>query len=88
MSLPDKCLVDTNVPKTANLALESASIPPELETCISACIEAIEHVTTKRGLVIDAGDEIFAEQLSSDEEEFPYEGISATELQSDQSGFA
>ena len=59
--LPKKCLVDTNVPKTANLAVKPAAIPGELTGCVLACVEAIEHIVHKRGLVIDAGDEIFDE---------------------------
>ncbi len=61
MSLPKKCLVDTNVPKTANLATQpdpDADVP---DACVLACIEAVEHVIKKRGLIIDAGDEIFDE---------------------------
>lgn len=61
MSLPKKCLVDTNVPINANLATNpdpDSNVPDE---CVLACVEAIEHVTKKRGLVIDAGDEIFDE---------------------------
>ena len=61
MSLPKKCLVDTNVPKTANLALAPDKVPNELTGCVLACVEAVEHVIKKRGLVIDAGDEIFDE---------------------------
>lgn len=62
MNLPKKCLVDTNVPKTANYALDPESIPQELLSCVPACIKIIEHVTKKRGrLVIDKGDEIFNE---------------------------
>jgi hypothetical protein len=60
-SLPKKCLVDTNVPKTANLAIDPANIPIELIGCVSACVEAVEHVVKKGGLVIDSGDEIFDE---------------------------
>jgi hypothetical protein len=59
--LPIKCLVDTNVPKTANLALEPNKIPSELEQCVLACIEAVEHVVSIGKLVIDAGDEIYNE---------------------------
>ena len=59
--LPKKCLVDTNVPKNANLALEPASIPIEMEQCVFACIEAVEFVIKKGKLVIDAGDEIYNE---------------------------
>jgi hypothetical protein len=59
--LPKKCLVDTNVPKTANLALDPATIPQELTSCVLACVEAVEHVVKRRCLVMDAGDEIFDE---------------------------
>ena len=59
--LPQKCLVDTNVPKTANLALAPATIPQELTGCVLACVEAVEHIVKKGGLVMDAGDEIFDE---------------------------
>ena len=59
--LPQKCLVDTNVPKTANLALSPATIPPELIGCVLACVEAVEHIVKKGGLVMDSGDEIFDE---------------------------
>ncbi len=61
MSLPKKCLVDTNVPKTANLALAPDKIPQEQTDCVLACVEAVEHVVKKGGLVLDAGDEIFDE---------------------------
>jgi hypothetical protein len=59
--LPQKCVVDTNVPKTANLALDPDKIPQELIGCVLACIKAVEHVVKKGGLVMDAGDEIFDE---------------------------
>lgn len=61
MNLPKKCVVDTNVPKTANLAQAPDKIPLELIGCVLACIEAVEHVIQNRGLVIDNGDEIFDE---------------------------
>ena len=61
MNLPKKCLVDTNVPKTANLAIAPNEVPRDLTGCVLACVEAVEHVIRKRGLVIDAGDEIFDE---------------------------
>lgn len=60
-SLPKKCLVDTNVPKTANLAIDPAAIPDELAGCVLACVEAVNHVVKNGGLVIDCGDEIFTE---------------------------
>ena len=59
--LPPKCLVDTNVPKTANLAITAATIPPDLFGCVLACVLAVEHIVKKNGLVIDAGNEIFNE---------------------------
>lgn len=61
MSLPKKCLVDTNVPKTANLATQPAPDSDVSDACVLACVEAVEHVIKKRGLIIDAGDEIFNE---------------------------
>ncbi len=61
MSLPKKCLVDTNVPKTANLATQPDPESDVSDACVLACIEAVEHVIKKRGLIIDAGDEIFDE---------------------------
>ncbi len=61
MSLPKKCLVDTNVPKTANLATQPDLDSDIADACVLACIEAVEHVIKKRGLIIDAGDEIFDE---------------------------
>jgi len=61
MSLPRKCLVDTNVPKTANLATQPDSTSDVPDVCVLACIEAVEHVVQNAGLVIDAGDEIFDE---------------------------
>ena len=61
MSLPKKCLLDTNVPKTANLAVQPAPDSDVSDECILACIEAVQHVIKKRGLIIDAGDEIFDE---------------------------
>ena len=61
MSLPDKCLVDTNVPKTANLATQPDPNSDMPDECVLSCIEAVEHVIQKRGLIIDSGDEIFDE---------------------------
>jgi len=60
-ALSEKCLVDTNVPKIANLALDPDSTPDDLTDCVVSCIEAIEHVVKKGGLVMDSGDEIFDE---------------------------
>lgn len=63
--LPEKCLVDTNVPKTANLALNPTTIPQELTGCVLACVEAVEHVVKQSGLVLDSSDEIFTEYRSN-----------------------
>jgi len=61
INMPQKCVVDTNVPKTANLAQHPDSVPDELTACVLTCVQAIEHIVKKGGLVIDAGDEIFTE---------------------------
>lgn len=60
-NMPRKCVVDTNVPKTANLAMDPADIPDELAGCVLACVESVEHVVRNGGLVLDSGDEIFDE---------------------------
>ena len=60
MNLPqDKCLVDTNVPITANCAVSPEQIPEELADCVLACVETIESIVNKGGLVMDEGNEIF-----------------------------
>ena len=60
--LPSKCLVDTNVPKTANLAVQpdpDADIP---DSCIRESIRHIKNITEKDcRLVIDDAGEIFRE---------------------------
>ena len=61
MILPKKCLVDTNVPVNANLATNPEPYSDVPDECVLACIEAIEHIIKKRGLVIDEGNEIFDE---------------------------
>ncbi|MGD9974113.1 MAG: hypothetical protein AB7S77_13720 [Desulfatirhabdiaceae bacterium] len=61
MHFPQKCVVDTNVPKTANMAMNPATVPPDLLTCVMDCVEAIDHIVKNGGLVLDAGDEIFDE---------------------------
>jgi hypothetical protein len=63
MTLPEKCIVDTNVPRTANLAIQPDPNSDVPGTCVQACIEAVEHVIKNRGLIIDSGDEIFNEYL-------------------------
>ncbi len=61
MSLQVPCLVDTNVAKTANLATQPDTKTDVTDACIIACIEAIDQVIKSRGLILDAGDEIFTE---------------------------
>lgn len=61
MNLPDKCVVDTNVPVKANLANQPGREPDFPRDCVHQCVEAIKHVMQNRALVIDAGKEIFAE---------------------------
>lgn len=62
MILPDICVVDTNVPKVANLAIVRDPDSDIGLDCILACVDAIEHVMKHR-LVVDEGDEIFREYL-------------------------
>lgn len=61
MTFPKNCLIDTNVPKVANLATQPDPDSDVPHACVLACIEAVEHVIQKRGLVLDAGGEIFDE---------------------------
>ena len=59
--LPEKCVVDTNVPIVANLLTsydENDGIP---WGCIEACFEVITHVFKNGGLVIDDTGEIVEE---------------------------
>lgn len=63
--LPDNCVVDTNVPITANRAVSPEDIPKELTVCVSACRETIECIVNDGGLVMDEGDEIFNEYLDN-----------------------
>ena len=63
MSLPKKCLVDTNVPINANLANDPATIPDDLVACVQSCVDAIEHVMKKGEFVIDSGDELFLQRI-------------------------
>jgi len=61
MTLPKKCVVDTNVPIVANLATKDDPQSDVPDVCILNCIAAIEHIHKNGGLVIDAGDEIYNE---------------------------
>ena len=60
-NFPRKCVIDTNVPITANRARCPEETPPELAECVLASVEAVEHVVKQGGLVLDFGDEIFDE---------------------------
>ena len=62
-NMPRKCVVDTNVPKTANLAEDPNSIPNDLADCVLVCVEAVGQLMKKGGLVIDVEDEIYIEYL-------------------------
>lgn len=53
--------VDTNVPRIANLVSQPDQQSDVPDACVLACIEAIQHVVSKRSLIIDEGDEIFDE---------------------------
>lgn len=63
MRLPNNCVVDTNVPKTANLASGTEPSGEVDLACVLACIKAIEHIISSGGLVIDAMGEILAEYI-------------------------
>lgn len=63
MTLPEKIIVDTNVPINANLANTPKEIPADMLNCVLSCIIAIECVIKQGGLVIDSGDEIYNEYL-------------------------
>ena len=62
MNISKKSIVDTNVPKTANKSLQPDRLTDkQFIMCIINCIDLIDQVIQKGGLVIDAGDEIFDE---------------------------
>lgn len=63
MSLPAKCVVDTNVPKVANLATNPDPGFDCPDTCVEACVDAVRHVVRTRGLILDAGGEIYCEYM-------------------------
>ena len=64
LKLPAKCIVNTNVPITANRAGDPAGVPDELVACVQSCVEAITLVMQNGGLVLDAGGEIWDEYRS------------------------
>ena len=60
--LPSKCLVDTNVPATANLSARSDQCSDVPDCCILESISQIENITRKGAcLVVDHAGEIFEE---------------------------
>nr|NJM02567.1 hypothetical protein [Desulfobacula sp.] len=56
-----KAVVDTNVPKTANLSNSPALISDDLAFCVAECVNAVENIIKKGGLVMDDGNDIFDE---------------------------
>ncbi len=56
-----KFVVDTNVPKNANLAIDPTAIPDELVLCVQVCVHSIENIMKNGGVVLDANGEIFTE---------------------------
>ncbi|MCV3300032.1 hypothetical protein [Pantoea ananatis] len=63
MKIPNNYILDTNVPKTANLAVVGAGVTLENYNCVMSCISLLEKITSTKdkGLVLDALDEIFNE---------------------------
>lgn len=57
-SLPSKIILDTNIPIVANSSVSTNDYPLN---CVLECIETIEHIIKKGGLVIDSTNEIFDE---------------------------
>jgi len=62
---PKKCIVDTNVPKEANLANKPNVVSDVPDECIKSCIETLSYITKNGGLVIDDGGEIFSEYIAN-----------------------
>ena len=62
--LPDKYIVDTNVPLTANFALNQFPVDADYKKCVSACIQVIERIiagSPQTKIVLDNNNEIFDE---------------------------
>ena len=57
--------MDTNVLVTANSAVNPSAIPSELDECVDACCQAVDHIVKKGGLVIDSWDEIVTEYANN-----------------------
>ena len=64
-SLPKKCLVDTNVPISANLATKPDQDSDVPDTCVLECIRQIQGITKNGGLVVDDAGEFFSEYISN-----------------------
>ncbi len=59
---PTKCVVDTNVPITANKVRDLNDITDlSLIECIENCVEAIRQVSNNKSFVMDEGNEIYDE---------------------------
>ncbi|MEH0019652.1 MAG: hypothetical protein V6Z89_08365 [Desulfobacter sp.] len=54
-------IIDTNVPKTANRAVDPMSIPEDLIKCVQKCVSSVMEVIEKGNIVLDDRDEIFNE---------------------------
>jgi len=63
-SMPRKCVVDTNVPISANLAAQPDPTSDVPDTCVFECICQIQNITAKGGLVVDDAGEIFDEYIN------------------------
>ena len=64
-SPPKKCVVDTNVPKIANLATNPKPLSDVPDSCIEECIKAVEQISRNGGLVLDDNGEIFTEYINN-----------------------
>lgn len=60
-----KCIVDTNVAISANLATKSDTGSNVPDACVSECVRQIQNITKNGGLVIDDVGEIFYEYISN-----------------------
>ncbi len=60
-TLPDLCVVDTNVPLTANRAVTPDEIPDDLVHCVIASLASLRQIMAKRNIVIDDHDAICSE---------------------------
>ncbi|HBT77559.1 MAG TPA: hypothetical protein DEB39_11710 [Planctomycetaceae bacterium] len=64
-AFPPKCVVDTNVPKISNLAVDLDGIEKELMNVVEEAARAVEWFTEQTGvLILDEQEEIFEEYLN------------------------